>query len=50
MGRPPDFVIIGAMKCATTTLHEQLGAAAGHCDESSQGTQFLQRRRGLRAV
>jgi hypothetical protein len=24
MFRPPDFVIIGAMKCATTTLHEQL--------------------------
>lgn len=24
MFRAPDFVIIGAMKCATTTLHEQL--------------------------
>ena len=23
--RRPDFVIIGAMKCATSTLHVQLG-------------------------
>ncbi|MGP1375873.1 MAG: sulfotransferase family protein, partial [Almyronema sp.] len=26
MTRKPDFIIIGAMKCATTTLHEQLVA------------------------
>lgn len=25
----PDFIIIGAMKCATTTLHEQLAAQPG---------------------
>jgi len=25
-GRLPDFVIIGAMKCGTSTLHEQLAA------------------------
>lgn len=25
----PDFVIIGAMKCATSTLHDQLGAQSG---------------------
>ena len=29
MGRRPDFVIIGAMKCATTTLHDQLGEQPG---------------------
>src|SRR5690349_17383952 len=29
MSRPPDFVIIGAMKCATTTLHEQLARQPG---------------------
>ena len=29
MRNAPDFVIIGAMKCATTTLHEQLDAQAG---------------------
>jgi hypothetical protein len=29
MGGLPDFVIIGAMKSATTTLHEQLAAQAG---------------------
>jgi hypothetical protein len=27
--RKPDFIIIGAMKCATTTLHDQLAAQAG---------------------
>jgi len=27
--RRPDFVIIGAMKCATSTLHAQLGAQPG---------------------
>jgi len=27
--RLPDFIIIGAMKCATSTLHEQLAAQAG---------------------
>jgi hypothetical protein len=25
----PDFIVIGAMKCATTTLHEQLAAQPG---------------------
>lgn len=30
MTRPPvDFIIIGAMKCATSTLHEQLAAQRG---------------------
>ena len=29
MNRLPDFVIIGAMKCATSTLHDQLGAQPG---------------------
>ena len=29
MGRLPDFVIMGAMKCATTTLHKQLAAQLG---------------------
>lgn len=29
MSRLPDFVIIGAMKCATSTLHDQLAAQPG---------------------
>jgi len=29
MCRPPDFLIIGAMKCATTTLHKQLASLPG---------------------
>lgn len=29
MSRPPDFIIIGAMKCATSTLHEQLSRQPG---------------------
>lgn len=29
MTRMPDFIIIGAMKCATTTLHEQLARQSG---------------------
>ncbi|MFN3168335.1 MAG: sulfotransferase family protein [Phycisphaeraceae bacterium] len=29
MTRLPDFMIIGAMKCATSTLHEQLAAQPG---------------------
>lgn len=29
MNRPPDFIIIGAMKCATSTLHEQLARQPG---------------------
>jgi hypothetical protein len=29
MPRKPDFIIIGAMKCATTTLHDQLAAQPG---------------------
>jgi hypothetical protein len=29
MGRLPDFVIIGAMKCATSTLHDQLAMQSG---------------------
>ncbi len=31
MARMPDFVIIGAMKCATSTLHEQLAQQPGIC-------------------
>ena len=27
--RVPDFIIIGAMKCMTSTLHEQLAAQPG---------------------
>jgi hypothetical protein len=27
--RGPDFIVIGAMKCATSTLHEQLAAQVG---------------------
>jgi len=29
MARPPHFIIIGAMKCATSTMHEQLAAQPG---------------------
>ncbi len=29
MSREPDFIIIGAMKCATSTLHEQLALQPG---------------------
>ena len=29
VGRLPDFVGMGAMKCATTTLHKQLAAQLG---------------------
>ena len=29
MTRPPDFIIIGAMKCATSTLHEELAVQDG---------------------
>lgn len=29
MSRLPDFIIIGAMKCATSTLHEQLAGQPG---------------------
>ena len=29
MSRGPDFLVIGAMKCATTTLHAQLSRQAG---------------------
>ncbi|MEP0844545.1 MAG: sulfotransferase domain-containing protein [Phycisphaerae bacterium] len=29
MPRLPDFIIIGAMKCATSTLHDQLGLQPG---------------------
>ncbi|MFW6058704.1 MAG: sulfotransferase family protein [Phycisphaeraceae bacterium] len=29
MARMPDFIIIGAMKCATSTLHEQLAQQPG---------------------
>lgn len=29
MGRLPDFVILGAMKCGTSTLHEQLALRSG---------------------
>jgi hypothetical protein len=29
MNRKPDFIVIGAMKCATSTLHEQLARQPG---------------------
>ncbi|MGL4498189.1 MAG: sulfotransferase family protein, partial [Planktothrix sp.] len=29
MNKTPDFIIIGAMKCATSTLHEQLALQPG---------------------
>ena len=29
MSRMPDFIIIGAMKCATSTLHDQLAEQPG---------------------
>ncbi|NJO71636.1 MAG: sulfotransferase, partial [Oscillatoriales cyanobacterium RM1_1_9] len=29
MNQKPDFIIIGAMKCATSTLHEQLALQSG---------------------
>lgn len=29
MSRKPDFIIIGAMKCATTSLHDQLATHSG---------------------
>jgi hypothetical protein len=29
MSRKPDFILIGAMKCATSTLHDQLAAQPG---------------------
>jgi hypothetical protein len=29
MSRAPDFIVIGAMKCATSTLHEQLAGQPG---------------------
>ena len=29
MTRKPDFMIIGAMKCATSSLHDQLAAQPG---------------------
>lgn len=29
LSKPPDFMIIGAMKCATSTLHEQLAIQPG---------------------
>lgn len=31
MSFSPDFIVIGAMKCATTTLHVQLAAQPGIC-------------------
>jgi hypothetical protein len=29
LSKPPDFIIIGAMKCATSTIHEQLAVQPG---------------------
>ena len=29
MGRLPDFIVIGAMKCATSSLHNRLAAQPG---------------------
>ena len=29
MNRKPDFIVMGAMKSATSTLHEQLSAQVG---------------------
>lgn len=38
----PDFIIIGAMKCATTTLHRQLALQPGICmtDKSDEPSYF----------
>ena len=39
--RLPDFVIIGAMKCATTTLHEQLARQPGITMSSPKEPNFF---------
>jgi hypothetical protein len=40
-GRMPDFVIIGAMKCATSTLHTQLAAQPGFCMSEPKEPNFF---------
>lgn len=40
-GRLPDFVIIGAMKCATTSLHEQLALRSGLFMSTPKEPQFF---------
>jgi hypothetical protein len=51
MTRKPDFIIIGAMKCATSTLHDQLGAQPGLFVSTPKEPNFFsdepQWRRGL---
>ncbi len=40
-GRLPDFLVIGAMKCATTTLHEQLAHQPGICMSHEKEPNFF---------
>jgi hypothetical protein len=40
-GRMPDFVIIGAMKSATSTLHSQLAAQPGFCMSQPKEPNFF---------
>ncbi len=41
MKRLPNFIIIGGMKCATSTLHEQLGAQPGIFTSRQKELQFF---------
>jgi len=41
MGRLPDFIVIGAMKCGTSTLHEQLSRAPGVAMSDPKEPQFF---------
>ena len=40
-GMMPDFVIIGAMKCATSTLHDQLARVRGVCMSDPKEPNFF---------
>ena len=44
MNHLPNFIIIGAMKCATSTLHEQLALQPGIFYERAERTQLFQQR------
>jgi len=41
MARQPDFVIVGGMKCATSTLHEQLALQPGFFMSTPKEPQFF---------
>ncbi len=41
MSRLPDFVIIGAMKCGTSTLHDQLAQQPGFCMSDPKEPNFF---------